>query len=71
MLAELERRRPTLFEAPSGEPTLDEVISGVWEELTAHQAAACPICGGTLKPEYSAHARPIGGRCTDCATTLR
>ena len=53
-----------------GEPTLDEVVSGVWEGLAAHQSVACPVCGDEMRPEYGAHARPIGGRCQDCGTRL-
>ncbi len=53
-----------------GEPTLDELLTGVWEGLVAHQLAQCPVCGGEMKPTYGAHARPIGGRCTNCETAL-
>jgi ribosomal protein S27AE len=60
----------TLFDDLGGEPTLDEVVSGVWEGLTAHQHAACPRCGGGMVAVYGAHARPSAGRCGDCGTTL-
>jgi hypothetical protein len=53
-----------------GEPTLDEQIIGVWEELAAHHPVACPLCGGEMVPLYGAHARPVSGRCQDCETTL-
>jgi hypothetical protein len=53
-----------------GEPTLDEQITGVWEGLAAQRPAPCPLCGGEMVPVYGAHARPVGGRCRDCATTL-
>jgi hypothetical protein len=53
-----------------GEPTLDELVSGIWEGLVAHQRVPCPWCGGDMTPVYSAHARPTAGRCVDCETTL-
>ena len=62
---------PNLLDGPAGgEPTLDALVSGVWEGLAAHQPAACPVCGGTMTPVYGAHAAPIGGRCGSCQTTL-
>ena len=62
---------PSLFDAVGGEPTLDEMIVGVWEGLTAHRIVECPICQEEMAPEYGAHARPIGGRCSGCGTLLR
>ena len=62
---------PSLFDAVGGEPTLDEMIVGVWEGLTAHRVVECPICQEEMAPEYGAHARPIGGRCSGCGTLLR
>jgi len=53
-----------------GEPTLDELLIGVWEGLAAHQTVKCPVCGGEMKPAYGAQARPIGGRCTSCEAAL-
>ena len=61
---------PSLFDAVGGEPTLDEVIVGVWEGLTAHRVVECPVCRDEMAPEYGAHARPIGGRCAGCGTVL-
>jgi hypothetical protein len=61
---------PTRSRDPGGEPTLDEQITGVWEGLAAHHPAACPLCDGEMVPLYAAHARAVGGRCRDCATTL-
>jgi hypothetical protein len=60
----------SLFDGPGGEPTLDELLSGVWEGLAVHATVPCPVCGEEMKPQYAAHARPIGGRCTGCETTL-
>jgi hypothetical protein len=53
-----------------GEPTLDALVSGVWEGLAAHRSVACPVCGGEMTPAYGAHAQPIGGRCGDCGSRL-
>jgi hypothetical protein len=62
---------PALFDATGGEPMLDEVLVGVWEGLTAHRVARCPVCDGEMEPEYGVHSRPFGGRCKRCGTTLR
>jgi hypothetical protein len=61
---------PSLFDDLGGEPTLDELLVGVWEGLAAHRSSACPACGEAMTPEYGAHARPIGGRCANCGTVL-
>jgi hypothetical protein len=54
-----------------GGPTLEGVIAGAWEGLAAHRGVGCPICGGQMKPRYGASGlAPVGGRCTDCGTTL-
>ena len=53
-----------------GPPTLDELLVGVWEGLTAHQAVECPVCRAEMRPEYGLHALPVGGRCTACRSTL-
>jgi hypothetical protein len=60
----------SLFDDVGGEPTLDELVSGVWEGLVAHQRVPCPVCGGEMAPVYAAHAQPSAGRCADCGTTL-
>ena len=61
---------PSLLDVAGGEPTLDEVLAGVWEGLTVHRPAECPVCGERMHPEYGAHARPIGGRCQGCGSIL-
>jgi hypothetical protein len=66
----LAQAAPSLLDDLGGEPTLDELIAGVWEGLAAHHAVACPVCGGEMRPGYGAHARPIGGRCHSCDTVL-
>ena len=50
--------------------TLDELIVGVWEDLSAHRTAACPACGEAMTPRYSAGPAPVGGRCRSCGTTI-
>jgi hypothetical protein len=63
-------RAPSSFDAVGGEPTLDEVLSGVWEGLAAHRVEECPVCGGEMAPVYGVHPRPIGGRCRSCHSVL-
>jgi hypothetical protein len=53
-----------------GEPTLDALVSGVWEGLAAHKSVGCPLCGQEMTPDYGAHARPVGGSCRQCGTRL-
>jgi hypothetical protein len=53
-----------------GEPTLDALVSGVWEGLAAHRPASCPLCDGEMTPDYGVHALPIGGRCQSCGTHM-
>ena len=71
VLAPFESAPPTLFDLAGGESMLDEVLVGVWEGLAAHRVVRCVVCGEEMAPEYGVHARPIGGRCTSCGTTLR
>jgi hypothetical protein len=59
---------PRLLDRVGGEPTLDDVLAGVWEGLAAHQAVECPVCRGQMDPVYGAHALAIGGRCESCGT---
>jgi hypothetical protein len=66
----LATRAPRLFDGLGGEPTLDQLIAGVWEGLAAHAAVACPVCDGEMTAEDGAGTRPAGGRCRRCGTTL-
>jgi hypothetical protein len=50
--------------------TLDDLLVGVWEGLSAHRTVACPACGGAMTPRYGAGPAPVGGRCGSCRTTL-
>jgi hypothetical protein len=53
------RSAARLFE-PSGW-TLEDVILGVWEDLTAGNPAECPVCHGTMR---------ITSGCQDCGSEL-
>jgi hypothetical protein len=53
-----------------GGGSLDDVISGVWEGLSSHHTVTCPVCGGTMAPRYGSGARPVGGRCRRCGSSL-
>jgi hypothetical protein len=61
--------------APSrgdGGPSLETIVNRAWEGLTvAHRAVGCPVCGGHMSPRYGASGPgPVGGRCSDCGSTL-
>lgn len=66
----LEPANPRLFEAADPKSGLDRLLVGVWEALTSHGSVGCPVCGGEMRPQYGGHARPRGGRCEDCGSTL-
>ena len=59
-----------LWSAERGEATLDDLLSGAWEGLSASSSTACPVCHGELAPRWSAGAGVVGGRCRDCGTEL-
>jgi hypothetical protein len=61
---------PLVAGAAHGGATLDQVILGAWNELTAHTAVACPVCRGKMVPRYGSESLPVGGRCRRCGTTL-
>ena len=63
-------RELSLFDGPGGEPTLDDLLAGVWEGLTAQRDVVCPVCGEAMRPEVGAAARPVVGRCAACGTSL-
>lgn len=58
--------RPT----PREGPTLEDLLSGAWEDLSAHRTAACPICDGVMVPRYGSGPSAVGGRCGGCGTEL-
>jgi hypothetical protein len=61
---------PSLFDGVGGEPTLDGLLVGAWEGLAVHKTVSCPVCGSDMRPDYGAHALPIGGRCSGCDARL-
>jgi hypothetical protein len=67
----IELERPALlFASPREGRTLEDVVSGAWEDLSAHRVAACPICEGFIEPRYGSGPSAVGGRCRDCGTQL-
>lgn len=56
--------------APGGGDTLDDLLVGAWEDLTAHRTASCPVCHADMAPRYGAGPEAVGGRCGGCGTTL-
>ena len=53
---------PRLFEpVRSNEVSLEDVILGLWEDLTETGNAGCPVCAGVM------HA---SGGCRDCGSEL-
>jgi tRNA(Ile2) C34 agmatinyltransferase TiaS len=64
-------QRPARTRTGVDEPTLEGIVVRAWEGLTAHRGVGCPVCGGHMAPRYGASgSKPVGGRCTDCGTTL-
>jgi hypothetical protein len=53
-----------------GGPLLEDVISSAWDALGTHHTIACPVCTGPMAPRYGSGARPVGGRCRRCGSTL-
>jgi len=69
-MATLDLERPLIFASPREGPTLEDVLSGAWEELSAHRAAACLVCNGAMEPRYGSGPSAVGGRCRRCRTEL-
>jgi hypothetical protein len=53
--------------APLAGPTLDDVMSRVWEGLVTGLPAACPVCRGDVVPTMHG---ALHGRCSSCGTTI-
>jgi len=51
-------------------PTLDDLLVGAWEGLSSHNTVTCPVCSGRMSPRYGSGARPVGGRCRRCGSSL-
>jgi DnaJ-class molecular chaperone len=61
---------PVLSLVPRKGRTLEELLLGAWEDLSAHRTATCPVCDGAMEPRYGAGPSAVGGRCRDCRTDL-
>jgi hypothetical protein len=48
-------------------PTLDDVVSRVWEGLATGLPAACPLCHGEVVPALGGS---LSGSCTSCGMTI-
>ena len=65
----LAERSPRLegLEPHAGGPTLERLISGVWDDLSREEAAVCPVCTGEMS-------RPLGessyATCSACGSEL-
>ena len=72
-MATVHLERPSAVLAkltPREGPTLEDVLSGAWEDLVAHRTATCPICDGAMQPRYGSGPSPVGGRCGACRSEL-
>ena len=62
-----ERREPHAAGMPLAGPTLDDVMSRVWEGLATGLPAACPLCHGEVEPALHGS---LTGRCRSCGTSI-
>jgi hypothetical protein len=69
-IAPLERPDVSFTNVAREGRTLEELLSGAWEDLSAHRTATCPICDGAMEPRYGSGPSAVGGRCGDCRTEL-
>jgi hypothetical protein len=53
--------------APLAGPTLDDMMSRVWEGLATGMPAACPVCHGEVVTSFAGSAH---GSCSSCGTTI-
>jgi hypothetical protein len=69
-IAPMERPLPFLQDVAREGRTLEDLLSGAWEDLSAHRTATCPICDGAMVPRFGSGPSAVGGRCRDCRTVL-
>jgi hypothetical protein len=69
-IAPLERPTMSLTNVAREGRTLEDLLSGAWEDLSAHRTATCPICDGAMEPRYGSGPSAVGGRCRDCRSDL-
>ena len=50
--------------------TLDALITGVWEDLSACLTVRCPACGGTMSPVVELGPRRFAAACDGCGSSL-
>lgn len=62
-----ELRTPRVAGSPMAGPTLDDMMSRVWEGLAVGLPAACPVCQGEVLPGVDDSRI---GHCTSCGTTI-
>ncbi|MCA1701125.1 MAG: hypothetical protein LC790_20385 [Actinobacteria bacterium] len=66
-----ERPKDHLLDAsPREGRSLEDVLTGVWEELSAHRAATCLVCDGVMEPRYGSGPFAVAGRCRHCRAEL-
>ena len=53
-----------------GGPTLDALLTRLWEGLVADRKVSCPWCAGSMAPRHGAGVRVVAGRCGDCGSEL-
>jgi hypothetical protein len=56
--------------ARRGGGSLDDLIRGVWDDLSSHRTVSCPVCHGQMAPRYGSAEQPVGGRCVRCGSSL-
>lgn len=50
--------------------TLDDLLVGVWEDLSSRQTTSCPVCRGAMTPRQAAGRGSVVGRCSSCGTSV-
>jgi tRNA(Ile2) C34 agmatinyltransferase TiaS len=68
MSATLAAPLPRMHAPPA--VTLEAVVCDAWDTVVSGEVTDCPVCGGLMQPRWSAVAGVVGGRCSDCGTTL-
>ena len=48
---------PLVLDRAQSEPTLDDLLAGVWEGLSVRRAVRCPVCTGEMQPAETADRR--------------